>query len=270
MGDPTNNGPLGTASNSPGIDPGTLARTCRTPPCASGHAFSLARKSVAFDALAMFDLENAVIWVNDALLAEIKRTYKNKQQLQDIHIQTLVHEFTHVMQYEDIFEKHNTRGSRAAAMIKHRAEKAMNSTEDEFVKYVLNLEGNAELQAQLVSAQLLHAFSSSQGWGGIPKEDRRFISKEKALEWFRQNKKGYANNARKTYRKIRQSAKDHGGSKGVAAASARKNKETYTMLEVSKFRSAFPTKNSPKLKALVGKMVKFDIVIVVGLKGGKK
>ena len=270
MGNPTNNGPLGTASNSPRIDTGTLARTCKTPPCSTGHAFSLAKTSKDIDALAMFDLENAVIWVNDALLAEIKRTYKNKRHLKDIHIQTLVHEFTHVLQYEDIFKKHKSRGARAAAMVQRRADKAMNSTEDEFVKYVLNFEGNAEYQAQLVSLELTHAFSKSQGHGGFSRQVRRSISKEKALLWYRENKKGYADNARKTYRKIRQAAVKHGGSKGVAEASARKEKETYTMLPVSKFKSAFPTKNSPKLSTLVDKMDRFDIVVVVGLKRSRK
>jgi hypothetical protein len=270
VGDPTNNCPLGTASNSPSVDPGTLARTCTSPPCVTGHAFSLAKKSHDIDALAMFDLENAVIWVNDALLAEIERTYKSKLYLKDIHIQTLVHEFTHVLQFEDIFQKHKTRRARAAAMIQFRAEKVMNSTEDEFAKFVLNREGKAEYQAQLVSAELLHTFSRSQGWGGISQNNRRFISREKALDWVKQNKESYTKNARETYRKIRQSAADHGGSKGVAEASARKEKEAYTMLQVSKFRSAFPIKNSPKLDALVKEMVRFDIVVVVGLKGTKR
>ena len=72
--------------------------------------------------------------------------------------------------------------------------------------------------------------------------------------------------ARKGYRKIRQAATDHGSAEGVAKASARKEKETYTMIQVSKIKSAFPTKDSPRLKKLVDEMVKFDLVIVVGLK----
>ena len=52
--------------------------------------------------------------------------------------------------------------------------------------------------------------------------------------------------------------------------SARKEKETYTVLQVSKFKSAFPTKNSPNLSTLVDTMDLFDIVVVVGLKRNRK
>lgn len=269
MSEPTHNSPLGTPNNSPHIDSGTMARTRHAAPGVVGYSFSLLRNADSLGVLAMFDMENAVIWVNGALLSQLGRTHKKGGFLATKDIVTLVHEFSHVLQYEDIFKKYSTRQERASAMIKRRAEKVMNLTEDEYVKYVLKLEANAEFKAQLIDMELLNAFAKSRGHGEFSREDRRQFSREKALAWIKSGRKGYSQKARNSYQKIRKAATDHGGAKGVAEASARKEKETYTMIQVSKIKAALPTQDSPKLKILVDKMVRFDIAIVVGLKEGK-
>ena len=257
------NGPLGSGTAAI-IDSGTLSSRCQKPPCVQGNEFAHARKAHRFNALAMFDLENAVIWVNEPLLQELKRIHGSKEHLAHRHLETLVHEFVHVLQYRDIFDKHTDRKTRSTAMIKHRADKIANSTEDEFVTYILKKEGNAEFQAQLVVNELLNAFSLRQKHRGFSKQERHLIATEKAKGWLKLNKESYREGAIKSYRKLKAVTKKEGGADAVVEASEAKKRESAKLLPVARFQSAFPTEDSPRLKKLVKMMINYNMVIVVG------
>ena len=263
MGGPTNNCPLGVGANCPSVNAGTLARTPHSPSTVKGQ--KPVRLAKAAPILASFDSENAVIWANKALLTSLSDSRNSGKPLRDTDVATLAHEFIHVWQYKDVFEKFSKREERAAEMIKRHAALVAKVTEDQYVQHVLGKEKQAEKLAQRIVVEMLSHFSRSRGGSGFPSDQADFLAEERAKQWIRGLRKSYADKARRAYRKLRSKVKEHGGAQGVARASAKKKKTTQKMLPVAKIQNVFPVSKSPTLKKLVWLMVKYNIMIVVSL-----
>lgn len=262
-----NNCPIGVGENCPTIDSGTMARSRHTPPTIHGQSKSVpvARKIKTAPVLASFDIGNAVIWVNKVLLQALSSSRQAKSLLSYEDVTSLAHEFAHVLEYRDIFDKFQAREERSAEMIKRRADLVAKLAEEEYIKRVLEREKAAEKLAQRIYVELLSHFNRSQGGTGFSGDVAEFLSEEKAKQWINGLRESYIKKARKDYKTLREKVTLHGSSEGIAQASANKKKTAQKLLPVTQIQDVLPTSQSPTLRKLLKQMVKYNIMIVVSL-----
>lgn len=266
MGDPTNNCPIGVGANCPTVDAGTMARTQNTPRTVQGQTPAAAgQKKENSQVLASFDMENAVIWTNQALLENLSASRSSGKPLGESDTASLAHEFAHVLQHKDVFERFDKREDRATELVKRRAELIAKSSEEEYLKHVLAHEKQAEKLAQRIVVELLSHFDRSRGGSGFSTETANFLAEEKATQWIQDLRQTYTDKARRDYRAMQGKVKQEGGAQGVARASAAKKKTTQKLLPVAKIQDALPTAQSPTLAKLVKLMVQYEMVLVVSL-----
>lgn len=266
VGGPTNNAPTGTGSNLATPNRGTLVRSRERGPGVQGRDTKPASRPARSQVLAQFDLKNAVIWVNDALLAEIAKARKGGGTLRDEDVATLAHEFAHVWQSREVFDKIEERSARGAALVERRKKLARNSTEQEFVEKVLASERQAELLGQRVVVELLGAFSRSRGGRGFSDDAARMIARERSGDWLEAAKSGYSRNARKAYRSLREPSEPTEKpekSGGPAKTAPAEETKRATFLPVSRIVSVLPTRRSATLRKLVQIVVGYDMMLVV-------
>jgi len=161
----TDRGPIGVGSNSPRLDEGTSALTEHIPRVPTGQSDLDHRTVVAQampreqmdtgpDLLAAFDYKNAVIWLSEDSLNKLKGAFLARKVLKADDVQTLSHEFAHVWQNSEVFEKYADRARRAKALINQDTERISKMSEAQYIDFRLKAECQAEKVALIIVAEL--------------------------------------------------------------------------------------------------------------------
>jgi RHS repeat-associated protein len=218
-------------------------------------------------AIAEWDRENAVIWLSEQVLTEIAANRKRGTVLGSAEVESLAHEFAHVLQSKHIMDKYESRGERATEMRRETVERILQSTEDEYVQHVLAGEEQAERTAQTVRVELLDAFSKKRGEEGFPADFLKEVVEERVKQFMEQNAASYKADAQKAYRTVREKAKDKPDAPTtIAAESEKKEKTTQKLVPVASIEKSFPPKGeSPTLDKLLEAMKRYNVMFVVSL-----
>ena len=217
--------------------------------------------------IAAWDRENAVIWLSEQALTAIDAVRKRGTVLGSAEVDSLAHEFAHVLQSKHIMDKYETRSERAGAMRRETVERILKSTEDEYVQHVLAREEQAERIAQTVNFELLDAFSRKRGEKGFPADLLKEVVDERVKQFMEQNAASYKADAQKAYRKVHEKAKGkQDAPASIAAESEKKEKTTQKLVPVASIEKSFPGKGeSPTLDKLLEAMKRYNVMFVVSL-----
>ncbi len=248
----------------PKTTPGGLGMCDEFAGSRKGTLVAQAASPLGIRVLAEFDKENGVIWANEALLQAMARARSTGTKLSEANVATLTHEFAHVLDYEDIFEKFKDRGritaelaEIASALRTRLAEKVNNTTEVQFMQHYLAKERSAEEYAKKITAEL-------RGYHGSL---RAFWVSQALDTWAHNTKTTYEEDARGTYRRIKRQLKELGNSPSKVAAEAEKKKKyRQKLLPVYTIVDIFPGREeSLTLHNLLEMISEYHVVIVVSV-----
>jgi hypothetical protein len=213
--------------------------------------------------LAAFDADNAVIWANETLLENLKRTQLNQQELSDDDVQTLAHEFARLLEYRGIFQDNYLHEDRVRAIRKRRGQQVMRSTIESFANRKLAEERRAEETAQRVRMEILSTFDKAQRGPGFSENDIASKANEQAADLVNKFRKDYLSTARIDFSRLHSA----GGEVSRSIDSVDKGADNFRkkVLLVRDIRCLFPLTQSATLKDLVDEMIYLRVKIIVAI-----
>lgn len=214
--------------------------------------------------LAAFDLKNAVIWLNEDSLMKMEKALHAKRVLNADDIQTLSHEFAHVWQHRDVFEKNADQAARANALVREDTERISKMTEAQYIELRLGQERQAEQIALTIFAEL----KKSRELAFFAEQDADTWAHNARAEYV-EGKKGFRAHYQDTRAKLaeRQVAASGRAAKAISsvAAEAIGKPEIHVKMKLlSKLIPAFPGKEeSVTLSKLLELMKRYNVLLVV-------
>jgi len=215
--------------------------------------------SIAEPVLAAFDTETAAVWGNEALARAIRRFQHTGRRLGDQDVETLVHEFARVSDYEDLFEEHASQSARAKAMCLRLSISVSRATEESFANRMLMREHQAEELVRRIQLEILSSFDRSQRGIGFREYEINRRAEGLATEWMDGHRGEYLQKARRQYRRTL-ALRDNAD--GYASLMQNPGLEQVYVKPVARM---FPTDQSPLLAQLIERMTRYDMSFVVPL-----
>ncbi len=217
--------------------------------------------SAVLPILAAFDVETAAIWANEEFARAIVRHRKTGRKLRDEDVETLVHEFARVLEYEDILKDHPSLRDRIALMTKRLAIKVARSTEESFMNRTLRREREAEEWVQRVRMEILSAFDRRQHGFGLSDSVIADKAERLASDWVAKLRSDYLKKARNEYRRLVRA--QAGGADRQDPLEGLWSSPDLVQIFVKSVTGMFPLEQSMTLRRLVDLMVAYDLSFVV-------
>jgi adenylate kinase family enzyme len=212
--------------------------------------------------LATFDVATGAIWGNDALAAAIARYRRSGRLLRDEDVETMVHEFARVLDYEDIFERSSSHRQSVRLMTQKLARDVSRSTAEAFANRMMRRERLAEEYVQRVHLEILSNFDRSQKGLGMTSSAIANQAEDRASEWMAKRMKNYRRKAHREYDRISRDGSDAESWRESRYAAVYADPDVEQIF-VKSVVGMFPVYLSPTLKVLLDRMVRYDISLFV-------